>query len=322
MVVGLVKIVFTAESCDFDDTETSVSMITEPERTSTIRTKPASAFKSAWMTSWNWSVSLDVQLENSKSRIWKTKDVVMAAEGGPGPGDGAGAGPGDGDGAGSGDGDGAGPGDGAGVGPGDGAGVGPGDGDGAGPGDGAGVGPGNGLGVGEGPPQEELIHIHVEDDAHNPSLDWEAVPVLHLATFGHQPQDAAAVQSEQDEYAAQLSAGGEEGGDGGAEPLENDAQLKTDRTGSVLQVEFATPQLILMVLRRVLAVMYRRDPVDVVRITLHPNDNVAVPPLALDNVMLTAWKLTRANVDSAARNSWYFNDMLQLLPVQILPGRK
>ena len=114
------------------------------------------------------------------------------------------------------------------------------------------------------------------------------MPVLHLATFGHQPQDAAAVQSEQDEYAAQLSAGGEEGGDDGAEPLENDAQLKTDRTGSVLQVEFATPQLILMVLRRVLAVMYRRDPVDVVRITLHPNDNVAVPPLALNNVMFTA----------------------------------
>lgn len=111
------------------------------------------------------------------------------------------------------------------------------------------------------------------------------MPVLHLAAFGHQPQDAAAVQSEQDEYAAQLSAGGEEGG---AEPLEKDAQLKTDRTGSVLQVEFATPQLILMVLRRVLAVMYRRDPVDVVRMTLHPNDNVAVPPLALDIVMLTA----------------------------------
>ena len=75
------------------------------------------------------------------------------------------------------------------------------------------------------------------------------MPVLHLATFGHQPQDAAAVQSEQDEYAAQL---------------------------------------ILMVLRRVLAVMYRRDPVDEVIITLHPNDNVAVPPLALNNVMLTA----------------------------------
>ena len=110
------------------------------------------------------------------------------------------------------------------------------------------------------------------------------MPVLHLATFGHQPQDAAAVQPEQDEYAAQLSAGGEEGGDGG----ENDAQLKTDRTGSVLQVEFATAQLILMVLRRVLAVMYRRVPLDEVIITLHPNDNVAVPPLALNNVMFTA----------------------------------
>jgi hypothetical protein len=34
--------------------------------------------------------------------------------------------------------------------------------------------------------------------------------------------------------------------------------------------------------------MYRRDPVVVARITLQPNDNVAVPVAALSKVMFTA----------------------------------
>ncbi len=83
---------------------------------------------------------------------------------------------------------GAGTGEGVGLGSGDGEGEGPGDGEGEGPGDGEGEGPGDGLGVGEGPPQDSLNQIHVVDDAHIPSLDLEAVPVLHLATSGHQPR--------------------------------------------------------------------------------------------------------------------------------------
>jgi hypothetical protein len=49
MVLGLVTMVFTLESSDTDDAETSISIITEPERTFTIRTSPAPVFKRAWM---------------------------------------------------------------------------------------------------------------------------------------------------------------------------------------------------------------------------------------------------------------------------------
>ena len=70
-----------------------------------------------------------------------------------------------------------------------------------------------------------------------------------------------------------------------------------------MQIEFATPQLLLMVLKRALEVMYWRDPADVVGMMLQPNDSVAVPSLALSKEISTAWKFTRANVDSAALNS-------------------
>ena len=55
-----------------------------------------------------------------------------------------------------------------------------------------------------------------------------------------------------------------------------------------MQIEFATPQLLLMVLKRALEVMYFRDPADVVGIMLQPNDSVAVPALALSKEIPTA----------------------------------
>jgi hypothetical protein len=138
---------------------------------------------------------------------------------------------------------------------------------------------------------------------HIPSLDDEDMPVLQVAKAEHQPQLAADVQSKHDVSELQVSGGGGGGGGAGTEPVENAVQLKTDSTGSVVHIEFATPQLLLMVLKRVLEVMYAIFPLDDVRTTLQPNDKVAVPWVELDNEMLTAWKLTRANVESAAQNS-------------------
>jgi hypothetical protein len=102
------------------------------------------------------------------------------------------------------------------------------------------------------------------------------VPILHILKLGHQPQPDEKVQSKQEERNVH--------GSGGIEPLVKDAQLKTDRTGSVAQIEFATAQLLLMELKRVSAVMYRRDPNDEVGTMLQPKDNVAVLPLALKEI--------------------------------------
>ncbi len=252
-------------------------------------------------------MSKGVQLENSKLRMRKLNMAIMGAGGGAGVG---GDGPGDG---GDGPGDGGdGPGDG-GDGPGDG-GDGPGDG-GDGPGDG-----GDGAGVGD---ELQSVLDHTQPVVvHNPSADDDEVPVLHCDNEGHQPQLLARVQSIQDESEPQVSDGGE---GGGLAPLEKAAQSKTDRTGSVEQTEFAAPQLLLIVLRRVLAVMYDRLPVLAeLMTTLQPKDSVAVPPLAPDMVTLTAWKLARAKVESAAENSWYFDckDQLLLTPAHARPGRK
>ena len=66
----------------------------------------------------------------------------------------------------------------------------------------------------------------------------------------------------------------------GIEPVEKAVQLKTDSTGSVVQTELSTPQLLLMEFKSVAAVTYERDPEDEVHDAmrvLHPNDNVAVP---------------------------------------------
>ena len=169
-------------------------------------------------------------------------------------------------------------GDGVGTGPGDG----PGDG-GDGPGDG-GAGPGDGGGEAS---QLVLNHTHPKF-VHSPSLDCEDVPVLQFPEFGHQPQAAAEVHRTQDVLTAHSSeAGGEGGGDGGEEPLAKAVQLKTDKTESVVQIELSAAQLLLMVLKRVLAVMYWRE--DTVAGTmLQPNDNVAVPSLALAKEMSTA----------------------------------
>ena len=102
------------------------------------------------------------------------------------------------------------------------------------------------------------------------------MPLLHIPKFRHQPQPDEKVQSKQEERNVH--------GSGGTEPLAKEAQLKTDRTGSVAQIEFATAQLLLMVLKRVSAVMYWRDPNDVVGIMLQPKDNVAVLPLELKEI--------------------------------------
>jgi len=106
---------------------------------------------------------------------------------------------------------------------------------------------------------------------------------------GHQPQVDAAVQSAQDVRTVHSSEpGGAGGGGGGVEPLAKDVQLKTDRTGSVVQIESLTPQLLLMVLKRALEVTYWRDPADVVGMMLQPNDRVAVPSFALSKEISTA----------------------------------
>jgi hypothetical protein len=63
----------------------------------------------------------------------------------------------------------------------------------------------------------------------------------------------------------------------GIEPPEKAVQLKTDSTGSVVQTELSTPQLLLMEFKSVAAVTYERDPEDDAMRVLHPNDNVAVP---------------------------------------------
>jgi hypothetical protein len=55
----------------------------------------------------------------------------------------------------------------------------------------------------------------------------------------------------------------------------------------VVQIELSATQLLLMVLKRVLAVMYWREDT-VVGTMLQPNDNVAVPSLALAKEMPTA----------------------------------
>ena len=120
-------------------------------------------------------------------------------------------------------------------------------GEGVGDGEGPGEGPGEGLGLGDGELHEELNHTH-DVDMHIPSADDEDMPVLHVAKTGHQPQLAADVQSKQDVSEPQVSGGGGGGGAGGTEPVEKAVQLKTDSTGSVAHIEFATPQLLLMVL--------------------------------------------------------------------------
>jgi hypothetical protein len=172
-----------------------------------------------------------------------------------------------------------------GDGPGDG-GDGPGDG-GDGPGDG-GDGPGDGGdGAGEGDELQPVLDHTQPVVVHTPSFDDDEVPILHCDNEGHQPQLLARVQSIQDESEPQLSDGGEGGEGGGLAPLEKAVQLTTDRTGSVEQTEFAAPQLLLIVLRRVLAVMYDRLPVLAeLMTTLQFKDSVAVP--APDIATLTA----------------------------------
>lgn len=162
------------------------------------------------------------------------------------------------------------------------------DGVGTGTGDGPGEG-GDGAGGGVGEASHPVSnHTHPEL-VHNPSLDCADMPVLQVPKFGHQPQADAEVHERQDVKLVEHSsgAGGDGGAGGGAEPLAKVVQLKTDRIESVVQIELSATQLLLIVLKRVLAVMYWRN--DAVAGTmLQPNDNVAVPSLALSKEMFTA----------------------------------
>ena len=87
---------------------------------------------------------------------------------------------------------------------------------------------------------------------------------------------------------------GQREGSGGTEPLAKAVQLKTDNTGSVVQTEFASPQLDLIALKRESAEMYSKvgvkfdDNSTVLIMTLQPNDNVAVTGVDVVKDMFTA----------------------------------
>ena len=146
-------------------------------------------------------------------------------------------------------------------------------------------GAGAGLGAGEGEDpggdglelQSVLCQNHLDEDAtHCPSFDEEDEPDLHIARAGHHPQELAEVQSRQVGKELHLSMTG--GGGAGAAPLAKAVQLNTDRTGSRVHGELASPQLFLMVFSRVLAVTYAKTGVAIELITvLHPNVREAVP---------------------------------------------
>jgi hypothetical protein len=125
---------------------------------------------------------------------------------------------------------------------------------------GAGAGPGAGEGEDPGGDGLELQSVlcqnHLDEDAtHCPSFDEEDEPDLHIARAGHHPQELAEVQSRQVDKELHVSAAGG-GGGAGAAPLAKAVQSNTDRTGSRVHGELASPQLFLMVFSRVLAVTY------------------------------------------------------------------
>jgi len=178
---------------------------------------------------------------------------------------------------------------------------------GADPGEGSGSGAGvGGAGVGDGAElQEVVVQNHVDEDAtHCPSFDEEDEPDLHIARAGHHPQELAEVQSRQVDKELHVSAGGPGGGGGGTAPTAKAVQSNTDRTGSRVHGELASPQLFLMVFSRVLAVTYAKTGVAYELITvLHPNINEAVPSGVVGTEMLMARLLTRAYVDNDVENS-------------------
>ena len=189
-----------------------------------------------------------------------------------------------------------------------GGGVGAGEGPGEGPGVGPGVGPGAGAGVGDGVELQSVVcQNQVDDDAtHCPSSDEEVEPDLHIARAGHHPQGMAEVQSRQVDRELHVSAAG--GGGAGAAPAAKAVQSNTDRTGSRVHGELASPQLFLMVFSRAFAVTYAKtgvsgnDAYELITV-LHPNDNAAVPSGVVGTEMLMARLLTRAYVDNDVENS-------------------